>query len=582
MCLAIVALCAHWALGQMDQQTPEWKKEQSRGQMEDAAAQASTKQTKIPKEVKVAVDLEKVRGHMAPWAVAVHSTVADERLTDADMVPLLRAAGVTTLRYPGGRLADTYHFSTYHPSNFQGLDHPNTGYGAANGLGAFMTFAEKVGTTIFTVNYGSNLNGSGGGEPAEAAAWVAYINGNQADTKMIGKDSIGNDWQTVGYWATLRASSPLPNDDGRNFLRIQHPAPFGIRYWEVGNEVFQNGYYGGEGLEEDLHAPYPKSSKDNEKQRKKNPNLSPEAYGKAFHQFSQAMKAVDPRIKLGASLDSPLPGQINRSEWTQDPATGKFEQNASVSVEKDFGRGLDWDKGVLSVAGNDIDFVALHWYPADTTEESGWKNMDNYKLLAEPQDPLRQILAGLLEQLQKYCGQHARTMQVLFTEVAPVSYAKVTEEVVPGLFTADAYASLVEYGVINVDWSELHAGGFLDEHNKPGAAYFGVQMVHAMMNYNDAVLAATSASTMLSVHAALRADGSVGLMLINKDAKNGTNVKVSITGTSLAGRGVRFDYGKTNPPDGNSVTGKPMDGGGNSFSVAMPPYTATVILIPKA
>jgi hypothetical protein len=59
-------------------------------------------------------------------------------------------------------------------------------------------------------------------------------------------------------------------------------------------------------------------------------------------------------------------------------------------------------------------------------------------------------------------------------------------------------------------------------------------------------------------------------------------VKVSITGTSLAGRGVRFDYGKTNPPDGNSVTGKPMDGGGNSFSVAMPPYTATVILIPKA
>jgi len=87
---------------------------------------------------------------------------------------------------------------------------------------------------------------------------------------------------------------------------------------------------------------------------------------------------------------------------------------------------------------------------------------------------------------------------------------------------------------------------------------------------------------LVTAYAVKRSNGEWSLMLINKDGKNGTNVKVSITGTNLAGKGVRFDYGKTNPPDGNSVTGKPMDGGGNSFSVAMPPYTATVILIPKA
>lgn len=581
-CVAMVTLSAQLALCQMDQATPEWKKQQNRGQMEDAADKASSRQSKVPKEVKVSVEMDKVRGYMAPWAMGIHSTVPDGHLTDTDVIPLLRAAGITTVRYPGGRVADTYHFSTYRATNFQGLDHPNTYYAPPNGLGPFATFMEKAGTTIFTVNYGSNLNGSGGGEPAEAAAWVAYMNGNPADTKAIGKDSAGNDWQTAGYWASLRAAAPLASDDGKNFLRIQHPAPFGIRYWEVGNEVSQNGYYGGEGQEEDLHAPYPKDAKNNEKQRRKNPNLSPEAYGKVFLQFAQAMKAVDPRIKVGAALDSPVPSQIKREEYTQDPVTGKYEQKASVSVEKDFGKGLDWDRGVLSTACNGIDFVTLHWYAGDTSEESGWKSLDNYKLLAAPQDQLRQMLSSLVEQLQKYCGQHARTMQVAFTEVAPVPFAKATDEVVPGLFAADVYPSLVEYGVINIDWAELHAGGFLDDHNKPGAAYFGMQMVHALMNYNDAVLAASSSSSTLSVHAAKRADGSLGLMLINKDPKNATTVKVSVSGANLAAKGVRFDYGKTNPPEGNSVTGKPMEGVGNSFSVPMPPFTATVVVIPKS
>jgi hypothetical protein len=108
-----------------------------------------------------------------------------------------------------------------------------------------------------------------------------------------------------------------------------------------------------------------------------------------------------------------------------------------------------------------------------------------------------------------------------------------------------------------------------------------MQMVHAMMNFNDPVLAASSTNSMLSVHAAKRADGSLGVMLINKDGKNATTVKVSVSGANLAAKGIRFDYGTSNPPDGNSVTGKPMEGVGNSFSVVMPPFTATVVIVPK-
>ncbi|PYX27340.1 MAG: hypothetical protein DMG77_19295 [Acidobacteria bacterium] len=581
---AILSLWGSIATAQIDNSTPEWKKEQTRGQMEDAAAQAAVKTVKVPKEVKVNVEMDKPRGVMAPWVMAVQALVSDAHLSDPDVIQLLRSAGITTVRYPGGRIADTYHFSAYRPSNWQGLDHPNVGYAPTNDLGSFSRFMEQVGTTIFTVNYGSNGAGTGPGAPAEAAAWVAYVNGNPTDTKMLGKDSAGNDWQTVGYWAGLRGAAPLPSDDGKNFLRIQHPTPFGIRYWEVGNEVFENGYFGGEGLEEDLHVPYPKEAKENAKQRKKNAGLAPEAYGKNFVQFAQEMKAVDARIKVGVPLDKPLAGQINRDEWTQDPVTGKYQQNASVSVKEDFNKGIDWDKGVLSTACNQVDFVSLHWYPSDTTQDSGYKDLDSYKLLAAPQDTLRAILAGLVDQLQKNCGQRARSIQVAFTEVGVAPYVKVPEqeEVVLGLFAADLYPQLVEYGVINADWAELHNGGFLDNRNKPGAPYFGMQMVHALMNFNDALVAASSSSSMLSVHASKRADGSLGLMLINKDAKNATTAKVQVSGDKLAAMGMRFDYGKTNPPDVRTVRGKAMEGLSNSMSIPMPPYTATVIVIPKA
>ena len=59
----------------------------------------------------------------------------------------------------------------------------------------------------------------------EAAAWVAYANGNPASTTAIGVDNAGHDWQTVGFSAGLRASAPLATDDGFDFLRIDHRRP---------------------------------------------------------------------------------------------------------------------------------------------------------------------------------------------------------------------------------------------------------------------------------------------------------------------------------------------------------------------
>jgi len=90
-----------------------------------------------------------------------------------------------------------------------------------------------------------------------AMAWVAYTNGDSADTTLIGVDDHGFDWQTVGYWAQQRVNNG-------------HPEPYGIKYWEIGSEV----YWG---------------------------DVSPEKYGQDYIVFQDAMKQVDPSIIVGAS-----------------------------------------------------------------------------------------------------------------------------------------------------------------------------------------------------------------------------------------------------------------------------------------
>jgi alpha-L-arabinofuranosidase len=531
--------------------------------------------------VKVVVDMDKSRTFMAPRAMAVNSSISDNHLMDPELPGLLRGAGITTLRYPGGGLADNFHWATNKPSNSQvPMAQRYSGYAPNTDFGHFISLIDHVGTTVITVNYGSNQEGNGGGEPAEGAAWVAYANGTPTNTNPIGKDSTGYDWQSAGYWASLRASQPLPTDDGKNFLRINHPQPLNVKYWEVGSEVYKNGYYGGEGETLDLHAPYPKEAKDNEKQRRKNPNLSPAAYGKSLVMFVKAMKAVDPRIKVGASIDSPVTNKWDVQEWTQDPVTGKYVEKSSFHKAAD--SGLDWDRNVLQVAGKDIDFVSLHWNTGNTTEASGWKELDNASLLSAPRDELPGIMSTLLELFQKYCGQNTQNMQLLVTDVGPKSHIKINDGFVLGLFTADAYLSLMESGAANIDWSDLHGGNFVDNEDKPGPAYFGLQLVHDLMNFNETIVNASSSHPLLSVHAASHKNGSLSIMLVNKDPKNSATVKVAVNGGKLAGPGMRFDYGRSNPPGEQAIAGIQIDDVGNNFTVSVPAYSITDILIPQA
>jgi hypothetical protein len=89
--------------------------------------------------VKVTIQADKTRGFMAPRALGMASSAADNHLTDPLMPQILQSAGVSTLRYPGGSYSDHNHWSTYKPTKLQESDPPQYAYYAAgNNFGHFV------------------------------------------------------------------------------------------------------------------------------------------------------------------------------------------------------------------------------------------------------------------------------------------------------------------------------------------------------------------------------------------------------------------------------------------------------------
>lgn len=89
---------------------------------------------------------------------------------------------------------------------------------------------------------------------------------------------------------------------------------FYVKYWEIGNEP-----YG------DWEVSYRPGSE----------------YAENLRDYAMTMKAIDPNIKIGAAVG------------------GEY-----------FG---DWDKTIISKAGNYIDFVSFHWYPNHTNRNKKYK-----------------------------------------------------------------------------------------------------------------------------------------------------------------------------------------------------------------
>jgi len=171
-------------------------------------------------------------------------------------------------------------------------------------------------------------------------------------------------------------------------------------------------------------------------------------------------------------------------------------------------------------------------------------------------------------------------MPVFMTETNPNgNVAPTTPDAASGLFAAHVLLTGFEAGINNTEWLELHAGAgtFLDDSEKPGAAFYGFQLAHLLAGEGDQFLTATSSSSSVLVHAAKKQNGKLAVMLLNRSA-TGSPAFVSLQGMGALTAATRYQYGLTTSQTGALLTGTPLLSSDGPQVVSVPPLTAVVIV----
>ncbi|KOV83215.1 alpha-L-arabinofuranosidase [Nocardia sp. NRRL S-836] len=426
-------------------------------------------------------------------ALGVNHAIWDSQLGTPAVADLLGDAGVRMMRYPGGSYGDIYHWKDHTAPG--GYVAPNTDFDT------FMTGVRRAqAQPIVIANYGT-------GTPQEAAEWVRYAN------------------VTKGY---------------------------GVKYWEIGNELYGNGHYGS-GWEADDH-----------------PDKSPAGYARETVAFAQAMKAADPTIKVGAVLTTP-------ANWPD-----------AIVAEGD---AASWNQTVLSIAGPHVDFVIVHWYPSGSTTA---------QTLAAT-DQIADMTYLLRQQITRYAGPDPGRLGIAMTELNS-SYGRNTQ---PGaLFAAEAYTSLLENGVFTVDWWNTHngpgrastvagqpdfddfgllsSGGCLPDGacepplNTPFAPYHALKVLSLFARPGDQLVRAGSDDASVRAHAVRRPNGDLAVLLLNADQDNPRTVTIDYAGYTPAA-GAPTVHTLT-----NGATGVVTSADGTATSRTLPPFSLTTLVLHPA
>ena len=216
-------------------------------------------------------------------AIGINASTYDSSLLDPQVPGLLRGAGISLVRLPGGSESDQYDWKTNTDviGNFR----------EAVDFGQFMSVIRQAGAqAMVTVDYGTGntigqQDGSGETGPQIAADWVRYAN-------------------------------------------IQHH--YGIKYWEIGNEVYGNGTYGAD-WEADDHCTTTLAGGAVVlgSEPSQTYNCGPAVYAANAAQYIAAMKAVDPHISVGVVLTaSGAPN--NWPDGVTNPQTSPESWNQTV------------------------------------------------------------------------------------------------------------------------------------------------------------------------------------------------------------------------------------------------------------
>ncbi len=211
-----------------------------------------------------------------------------------EVVALAQEAGISIARFPGGCGAHHYNWK-----DAIGKGRVRFRYG----VDEFLTSCRAMGADpVFTVSYFH-------GTEQDAADLVEYLNAPADGPNINGGTN----------WAVKRAENG-------------HPKPYGVKYFEIGNEVWHGNHRG-------------------------IAKVVPEEYALRYLKYYQAMKQVDSSISVGAVL--------HKLDWNKPV----------MDIQ-------NWNTRVLTVIRNNIDFGIMHMYPQPEATQEDVARMDPREVFA--------------------------------------------------------------------------------------------------------------------------------------------------------------------------------------------------------
>ena len=314
------------------------------------------------------------------------------------------------------------------------------------------------------------------GTAEEAAAAVAFFNGDVDDDRVIGVDEEGRDWQTVGEWARLRAAGG-------------HPDPARIELWEVGNEV-----YGAKPAAGPDCAPF---GWEDVWTCDGTQYVEGDDVHDGYLEFRDAMLAVDPDIEVGAV------GLPDGASWG------------------------NWGDEVIAGAGDLLDFYVIHNYGFGGEP-------DACAALAIPEQTWPDLMQHATETLAG--GNPSRTVPIAITEYNMVAFQdsdndRLMASALNLLYIADTLGQMAEHGVTIANQWNLANGkaangtdyGLLDaDTGSRNPQYYALAL---WARFGDELLATDvgfSTETELSAYAGRATDGTISVLAINKTGEPAT------------------------------------------------------------
>ena len=340
-------------------------------------------------------------------------------------------AGIGSMRYPAGSGSNIYYYDGNIPDDFR-ID-----FNPING-----TKSSHMTPELF-VQFKQNTN-------SEATVVVNYFYARYGITPEGTREARVQ--QAAEYAAGFVKK-----------LNVELKA--NIKYWEIGNECYGKWE---EGYEIDGVVTTGKE------------------YGEDFCVFADAMKGIDPDIKIGAV----------------------------VTREDD-----DWNSSLLPEIQDHADFLAVHNY-FTTVKDATAENV----LGSIPQ--IESVHTALLDCIEKYTEKPRNHFPVAMTEFN--SRGPINCTMVNGIFITQVLAESIKngYGMVDLwvsewNWNETdqESKGFLAKNDPQQADYSPRQSYipyqYFKSNFGDQMIASSSDNTNIKVYASNFSSGEVGLIIIN-------------------------------------------------------------------